>query len=89
MPREPASIPPETRPLLTYDEAASWWTANHRPISARALRRVPLQTRLLGRQRLIEFESLRAAAAAELASPPVLFQAADAVKRRPRLIRSK
>jgi hypothetical protein len=76
MPRNPAALPPATRQLLTYEEAASWWTTNHRPISARGLRRVPLQTRLLGRQRLIEFESLRAAAAAELATPPVLFQAA-------------
>jgi hypothetical protein len=89
MPRNPTPpLPPETRLLVTYDEGAQWWSHHYRPISARSLRRIPLETKLQGRNRLVVFTSLKAAADREFnAAPTVLFAHADAqtAKAKPKL----
>lgn len=72
MPRNNPQLPPDTRLLVTYDEGAAWWAAHYRPISARSLRRIPLETKLQGRNRLIVFASLKQAAKREFEATPTI-----------------
>jgi hypothetical protein len=72
MPANKSPAPPETRLLLTYEEAAQWWSANHYPVTPRGLRRIPLQTQKRGRARFVVFADLKRAASEDFKSVPVV-----------------
>ena len=61
-----------TREWLTYAEAAALWSAHYYPISVKTLRRTHLQTKLVGRNRLISLNDLRATAEAKLSAAPTI-----------------